>query len=100
MAFLIRLGIVAVAVAAALAPPASRAGEPSDKAEKPVAVDELRKGLMAALGDEFEYLGGEVGRKNADFGSWAVGRFWFASVRPRAPRSLEQPLPCSRAARA
>ena len=49
----------------------------------PVAVDELKKGLMAALGDNFEFVSGECGRTKATAGTWAAERFWFAKVRPK-----------------
>jgi hypothetical protein len=81
MAFWIHLGIVAVA--AALCPYAAWSGPP-DAAENPVAADELRDGLMAALGKEFEYLSGEFGRAKANAGRTGAERFWFARVRPRA----------------
>lgn len=76
---------LAVAVAVIGLLPATRAAEPADSGEKPVAVDELKKGLLAALGDSFEYLGGEVGRidQGTRIGSTKAERFWFAKVRPK-----------------
>lgn len=62
----------------------THAAAPADASEKPVAVDELQKGLMAALGDSFEYVGGELGRaRDASTGSGHAERFWFAKVRPK-----------------
>jgi hypothetical protein len=49
----------------------------------PVPVDELKKGLVKALGDDFEFLDGEVGRTRTSVGSMAAERFWFAKVRPK-----------------
>jgi hypothetical protein len=80
MAFFMRLGLVAAVIGLLSA---SRAAEPADAGEQPVAVNELTKGLMAALGDSFEFLGGEVGRTETSIPSRAAGRFWFARVRPR-----------------
>ncbi|MBX9627174.1 MAG: hypothetical protein K2X82_25450, partial [Gemmataceae bacterium] len=42
----------------------------------------LKAGLVAALGPDFEYLGGELGRAKASIGTWAAERFWYARVRP------------------
>lgn len=45
----------------------------------------VEEGLLAALGDSFEYLGGEVGRidQGTRIGSTKAERFWFAKVRPK-----------------
>lgn len=45
-------------------------------------VAELEKGLRAALGPDFEFLGGELGRTKAAIGSAHAERFWYAKVRP------------------
>ena len=45
-------------------------------------VADLEKGLRAALGPDFEFLGGELGRTTASIGSAAAERFWYAKVRP------------------
>lgn len=79
---LLRLGIAAVVIAGALS--AGCAGQQPEADEGPVAVDELRHGLMEALGDKFEYLDGEVGRTQTRVGGWSAERFWFAKVRPKA----------------
>lgn len=52
--------------------------------ERPVPTDNLRAGLMAALGESFEFVGAEVGRTNVPIvGSREGGRrMWFAQVRP------------------
>jgi hypothetical protein len=83
MSLLIRPGVLAVAIATALSLLAVSATDPAGRVEKPVAVEELKKGLMSALGDSFEYLGGEVGRTDARAGGWGAERFWFARVRPK-----------------
>lgn len=48
-----------------------------------VPVETFRKDLMSALGDSFEYLGGEVGRTTGQSGYWGAQRFWFAKVRAK-----------------
>ena len=54
--------------------------EPEDTHEQPVAIDELKNGLMTALGDSFKYLSGEVGRAPTRMGGRSIERFWFAKV--------------------
>ena len=63
----------------------SAAADRPEKSDASVPVETLRKGLMSALGDSFEYLGGEVGRTDGKAGSWKAGRFWFAKVRAKKP---------------
>ncbi len=75
----------AIAIIALIFSDASRAADAPDKATAPVPVEELRKGLTSALGDSFEYLGGEIGWTKARIGSWGAERFWFARVRARKP---------------
>jgi hypothetical protein len=53
----------------------SLAGSLVEEPEKSLSVESIRVGLMSALGDSFEYLGGENGKINQN-------RFWFAKVRP------------------
>src|SRR5262247_999195 len=64
---------------------------PADAAEElPVApyprfgvpVDDLKKDLTKALGDDFEFVDGEIGHVEQNWSSM-VGRFWFAKVRPK-----------------
>ena len=52
--------------------------------ERPVPTENLRAGLMAALGESFEFVGAEVGSTNVPIvGSREGGRrMWFARVRP------------------
>jgi len=52
---------------------------------EPVPVEELRKGLVSALGKSFEFIEGEAGRVDAKMGGWSAERFWFAKVRPKEP---------------
>ena len=75
-----RLKILALAFAAILSPLMGSAVGAKDGIEKPIPVDELQKGLMAALGDSFEFLGGEEGQAKE---RGAAVRFWFAKVRPK-----------------
>ncbi|HEX4612579.1 MAG TPA: hypothetical protein VH092_30575 [Urbifossiella sp.] len=42
-------------------------------------------GLTAALGEHFEYLGGELGTTRGRVGTTAGERFWFAKVKAKAP---------------
>ena len=65
-------GLVVAAGPPAVAPPPRPAPR----------VAELEAGLTAALGPDFDYLGGELGRTKASIGSWAAERFWYAKVRP------------------
>src|SRR4051794_15381996 len=81
----IRLEVLAVGIAVSFATSLMPA---ANAAEKPVSPDELREGLMAALGNSFEFLGGEMGRTKARVGSWAAERFWFARVRPHKSGSF------------
>ena len=80
---LCRAGIVAAIVGAWLSSAAPHWAGAADQAEIPVPVEELKKGLMGALGDSFEYLGGEVGRTKGHMGSWSAERFWFTKVRAK-----------------
>jgi hypothetical protein len=43
------------------------------------------KAFAAALGDHFEYLGGEPARIHASMGTAAAERFWVAKVRAKTP---------------
>jgi hypothetical protein len=49
----------------------------------PVPVDEFKKGLTAALGDNFEYLGGEAGWTTSAAGTRRAERFWYARVKAK-----------------
>lgn len=44
-------------------------------------MSDLEKGLMAALGDSFEFVGGELGYVESGFR--IQGQLWFARVRPK-----------------
>lgn len=77
----IQLGIVAVAT---VLWPSTVWSEPQGTAENPAVANELRDGLMAALGNSFEYVGGEFGSAVANVNNRREERFWFARVRPMA----------------
>jgi hypothetical protein len=77
------LVLALVALVVSVSPSAAPAAEVAPYPQTPVPVDELKKGLVKALGDDFEFLGGEVGRTQTSVGSRAAERFWFAKVRPK-----------------
>ena len=83
MRFALGFGLLAAVVSLAL--PAGRAdGLPVAPLPRfAVPVEELKKNLVAALGDSFEFVGAEVGQVEHQSGYWARGRFWFAKVRPK-----------------
>jgi hypothetical protein len=62
-------------------PPATQPG--NEFRNSAVSLVELQKGLMSALGDSFEYIGGDVGRIETRVGSWEGEWFWFARVRAK-----------------
>ncbi len=72
-------GIIAIVVATMGNVSAVRAVEVSLE-------DELRNGLMAALGDSFQFVSGEFGQSNTPISpAWGDRTsFWFAKVQPKA----------------
>jgi hypothetical protein len=76
---------MAVALAIPLCLSGVSTAGPAGKAGKPVVVEDLKRGLMTALGPAFEYLGGEVGNAKARVGALGAERFFFATVRARTP---------------
>lgn len=83
MSTLFRLKMVALGVAALLSFPDGLAADPADQVTNPIPVDDLEKGLMTALGDAFEFVGGELGLTRGEVGAWGADRFWFAKVRAK-----------------
>lgn len=60
---------------------------PADPAPEPKRVPDttaFEKDFAAAVGEHFEFLGGEHGRIQCSMGTAAAERFWVAKVRPRA----------------
>jgi hypothetical protein len=60
------------------------AADPAPEPKRVPDVSAFPQALAAALGDHFEYLGGEPGRVRARVGSAAAERFWYAKVKAKA----------------
>jgi hypothetical protein len=78
------LAVFGAVIAVAISLPVGAGASAADKADEPVGTDALKTGLMAALGDSFEYVGGEVGRAGQRSVDFPGVRFWFAKVRLKA----------------
>jgi hypothetical protein len=61
------------------------AADPAPEPRRVPDVAAFPAAVAAAVGEHFEYLGGEPGRTRASMGSAAAERFWYARVKPRAP---------------
>src|SRR3954471_16562313 len=72
------LPLLLIAAPLAAADPAPEPKRVPDVAAFPAA-------FAAAVGEHFEFLGGEPARIRASMGSAAAERFWVARVKPRAP---------------
>lgn len=57
---------------------------PEVQAQEGVPEQSLKSGLMAALGESFEFVDAEAGRVEAPVRDWVAERFWFAMVRAKA----------------
>ena len=72
---------LAVAAFPADATTTSSTTNPSANTDVPPSTEELRTGLMAALGNSFKYVGDEFRYSSPDASSGRRSGFWFAKVR-------------------